>query len=131
MIRFIIFLIIAILLYNSLLLSLNKPCLKERETITINKLHGSVIPFDNNDLLDLKLKLDINVPCGIYKLFTHYGPALLIVGGSEENIGILNFIDVTDQKLKIPRFEMWDVKRLTSFDNDFINTYNKGCCFKK
>lgn len=141
MIRLIMCLIIVIVMFNSLVLSLNKPCLQERETITVKKLSGTTIPnihsesFDDKNVFDdakgvfdLRLKLDASVPCGIYRVSTHYGPAILIIGRNEEDIAQMNFVNVTNEKLKVKRFEMWDAVRLISSENDFINTYNKGCC---
>ena len=141
MIRIIMCLVIVIILFNSLVLSLNKPCLQERETITIKKLSGVTIPnihtlvqddtrvFDDaKGIFDLRLKLDASIPCGIYRVSTHYGPAILIIGRNEEDVAQMNFISVTKEKLAVKRFEMWDAVRLISSENDFINTYNKGCC---
>jgi hypothetical protein len=125
-------LVIIVLLYNSLVLSLNKPCLSGREEITIKKIYASAVPRADTDpsrgILDLRVKLDSEIPCGIYKVSTHYGPATVIASKNNNGFAYLNFNTTTKEKLAVDRFEMWGVRRATSLESDFISTFNSGCC---
>jgi hypothetical protein len=75
----------------------------------------------------LNIKLDRDIPCGVYSVKTAYGNGIIFIGSPSSNVG---YFFMTDTKYleKINMFDVWDIKRLESDDNKFLLTYNRGCC---
>jgi hypothetical protein len=73
------------------------------------------------------LKLDRDVPCGIYSLNTVYGIATIIVSNTNSRLGYM-IMENSKSIAHINLFDLWDLQRIESDTNLFIQTYNRGCC---
>lgn len=128
-INHIIVLLIVIILFNSLIYNTYYKCPKF--PLNINYLRASRLPGTQYDIRiginTMNLKLDRDIPCGMYQVSTSYGDGILIVGRSNRRIGYLNIQDMSILN-DINALDMWNIIRIESNDNDFINTYNRGCC---
>lgn len=99
--------------------------------LKIDYVRASRLPgFDYSDRVGIdtvNLKLDRDVPCGIYNMKTSYGNATLIVSKDNYRLGYMN-IENMNIIQGINLFDLWDLERIESRDNQFIITYNNGCC---
>jgi hypothetical protein len=122
-------LLIVCMLCNSITYSTIYKCPKK--DISIKYIRASRLPIKNNQeefgIDIINLKLDRDVPCGVYSLTNMFGYGILFVGASNSRIGYMNMKDMTLLK-DINIFDIWDLKRIESPKNGFIQTYNKGCC---
>lgn len=75
----------------------------------------------------VNVKLDRDVPCGIYKITSAYGYGVLFVSNSDPRQGYLG-LDNLDSVKGVNLFDLWDLQRMESDDNKLIQTYNRGCC---
>jgi hypothetical protein len=75
----------------------------------------------------LNLKLDRDVPCGIYKLYNTYGEASMFVGNNNPRFGYLYMKNLEALK-NVDMLDLWDLTRIDASDNAFIRTYDRGCC---
>ena len=128
-INLLIVLLILIVLCNSITYNNKNICTKN--IINIKYVRASHIPDTNNNniigLNSIKLKLDRDIPCGIYNLTNAYGKGVLYVDNENPRIGYMTMKDMNNI-FKIDLFDLWDLKRLDSDDNQILKVYNKGCC---
>lgn len=75
----------------------------------------------------INVRLDRDIPCGIYRVVNPYGYGILFIGTSDSRLGYLNMPDIKILD-KINLIDLWDLERLESTENGFIQTYNRGCC---
>lgn len=137
-IQLIILLVICIILFNSVVYSVQTRC--PGENIRIEYVRAGRLPgYQSKDrvgITTINLKLDRDVPCGIYKLETSYGDAVMFVAKESNRIGYLNYAqEVLASNPETERginsanlFDLWNIMRINGGDNEFINTYNRGCC---
>jgi hypothetical protein len=128
-IQLVLVLVIVILLCNSITFNTIYKCPKY--LVKIKYVRASRLPGKNYKermgIDTINLKLDRDMPCGIYKLVNAYGYGILFVGGSNSRLGYLNMPNL-DALKDVDLLDMWDLERLESDDNGFIQTYNRGCC---
>lgn len=144
LINLLIILCITILLFNSVVYSIQHRC--PIENIRIDFIRAGRLPgtlpgtkAESKQTIGISvinLKLDRTVPCGIYSTDTSFGNATLIVNKDSLKIGYLNYghevlsnnpetkKEIDDANL----FDLWNINRITGKNNKFINTYNHGCC---
>ncbi len=75
----------------------------------------------------INLKLDRDVPCGIYALKTAYGDATLYINNTDLRSGYLNMKNM-DNIINVNLFDLWYLDRIGSDDNPISKIYNLGCC---
>jgi len=75
----------------------------------------------------VNLRLDREVPCGIYRVRNIYGSGIMFVGSTDQRAGYMNMKNMALIK-GINLFDLWDLQRMDASDNQLIGTYNKGCC---
>jgi hypothetical protein len=138
LIELIILLVICVLLFNSVVYSTQYRC--PGESIKIEYVRAGRLPgteFKKRvGITTINLKLDRDVPCGIYKLQTSYGDATIFVAKNSKRVGYLNYAqEVLEANPETRReidsadlFDLWNLDRVSGGDNEFINTYNRGCC---
>lgn len=128
-IHLVLVLLIVILLCNSITFNSIYKCPKY--PIKIKYLRASRLPgikFKESIGIDtVALKLDRDVPCGIYKIVNAYGYGILFVSSSNPRIGYMHMNNM-DLLKNINLLDVWDLQRLESEDNGFVQTYNRGCC---
>ncbi|VBB18600.1 hypothetical protein YASMINEVIRUS_1063 [Yasminevirus sp. GU-2018] len=128
-IHLVLILLIIILLCNSITFNTIYRCPKY--PLKIKYVRASRLPgkqFTERVGIDtLNIKLDRDVPCGLYKLTTTYGKGVMFVGSANSRLAYLN-MDNMDVLSGVNLLDMWDIQRLESEDNGFIQTYNRGCC---
>lgn len=138
LIELIILLVITIILFNSVVYSIQSRCPGEEiriEYVRAGRLPGSQFT-ERVGITTINLKLDRDVPCGIYKLDTSYGNAVLFVAKNSKRVGYMNYPqDALEKNPEAKReidaadlFDLWGLTRVNGGDNEFINTYNRGCC---
>ena len=127
--QLLILLLIIIVLFNCMIYNSQNTCPKM--AIKISYARGSRLPGtifeDRVGIKTINLKLDRDVPCGIYKLNTAYGPGILFVAKGKTRFGYLSIKDMELLK-KVSVMDLWSIERIESNDNTFIMTYNRGCC---
>ena len=143
-------LIIIIVLFNSLVYSIQNRCPTPYIKIPFGR--ASRMPFyaASNAVVDdksnplyqnigidkINIKLDRDVPCGIYKVDTSYGKAVLYTTKRSMRFGYLNFVDAASMDAQTKKefdksdlFDLWNLERYVDrFGDEFVNTYNRGCC---
>jgi hypothetical protein len=128
-VHLVLILLIVIMLCNSITYSTINKC--PNQDISIRYIRASRLPGKNYQervgLDTINLKLDRDVPCGVYSLTNMFGYGVLFVSSSNPKFGYLSMKDLTVLD-DINIFDMWDLKRLESPNNGFIQTYNRGCC---
>lgn len=128
-INLIILLVIILLLCTSINYNLTHRC--PRYHVKIKYIRASRLPGvtyqERTGIEKINLKLDRDVPCGVYILTTSYGKGALFVPSSSPRFGYLSMKNL-DSLDKITMFDLWDLERLESDENMFIQTYNRGCC---
>ena len=128
-INLIIVLVIVIIMCNSIIYSGKYKC--PAFPLKVNYVRGSRLPgvkYTQRVGIDtINLKLDRDVPCGIYTLKNTYGDGILIVSRDNQRLGYMNMRNM-DVIKNINLFDLWDLQRVESRDNLFIDTYNRGCC---
>lgn len=128
-INLLIVLLIVIIMCNSVTYNSKYRCPKY--TVKIKYVRSSRLPGEylqeRVGIDTINLKLDRDVPCGIYTLMNAYGKAVMFVGNTDTRIGYMHMNNM-DLVSKISLFDLWDLQRLDSSDNQFIQTYNRGCC---
>lgn len=128
-INLVILLVILLLLCNSISYNTTYKC--PSFPLKIRYVRASRLPgqtFTQRVGIDtINLKLDRDVPCGIYSVTNIYGQGALMVTHTDPRTGYLSMKDmqlVENAKL----VDLWDLQRLDAMDNKFIQTYNRGCC---
>lgn len=128
-VNLLIVLLIIIVMCNSVTYNSKYRCPKY--TVKIKYVRASRLPgetFSEKVGIDtINLKLDRDVPCGIYSLTNAYGKASLFVGNTDSRTGFMHMKNM-DVISKINLFDLWDLQRIESDTNIFIRTYNRGCC---
>jgi hypothetical protein len=122
-------LIIVILFFNSIIYNTHYKCSAANKKISYVK--GSRLPSksykERIGLDTIDLKLDRDVPCGIYYANTIYGTGVLLVGQNNTRRCYFH-MDNMNSLEKVYIIDLWDLQRLVSEENNFIKTYNRGCC---
>jgi hypothetical protein len=138
LIELIILLVICVLLFNSVVYSIQARC--PGDNIRIKYVRAGRLPGnqfkERVGITTINLKLDQDIPCGIYKLDTSYGKAVMFVAKNSNRIGYLNYqqemLEANPETKKeiesADLFDIWNLIRINGGDNEFINTYNRGCC---
>ena len=128
-INLVIVLLIVIVLCNSIVYSNKYKC--PSSPIKIDYVRASRLPgatYSERVGIDtINLKLDRDVPCGVYSLKNSYGSGVMFVGQSDNRFGYMTIKDMNTIN-NINLFDLWDLQRLESEENTFIQTYNRGCC---
>lgn len=128
-INLVIILLIVIVLCNSVIYSNKYKC--PSYSLKIDYVRGSRLPgtiYSEKVGVDtINLKLDRDVPCGIYNLKNAYGDAVLHVGHGNPRFGYMAMKDMS-AIANINLFDLWDLHRQESEENYFVQTYNRGCC---
>ena len=128
-INLLILLLIVIAMCNSITYNSKYKCPKYE--VKINYVRASRLPGDASQgklVIDMvKLKFDRDVPCGMYSLINAYGKGVLFVSSSDSRTGYMNMKNM-NSIAHINLFDLWELYRLESNDNGFIQTYNRGCC---
>ncbi len=100
-------------------------------TVNIKYIRASRLPGEHLKervgIDTINLKLDRDIPCGIYNLMTVYGKAIMFVTNTDSRIGYMHMNNM-ESVANLSLFDLWDIQRLESSDNQFIQTYNTGCC---
>jgi hypothetical protein len=138
LVNLIILLVIVVILFNSVVYSVQHIC--PAESVKIKYIRaGRIAGTGLKNVAGIEtigLKLDSDVPCGIYRVETPYGNAVLFVSKKSLRMGDLRYSqnmlekapetrkDINDADL----FDLWNLDRITDRSNDFVNTYNRGCC---
>lgn len=125
MIGLLILLMVLLTIFNMIIYNKTYKCPISDEKIISAK--GSRLPNEESILDTIKIKLNKEIKCGIYQTKSFYGNGILIVGFDNYNVGYLKLPDMESLN-KINVFDLWDLTRLHSDKNDFIKTYNRGCC---
>lgn len=124
-----IILIIIVILFNSMIYNSIHACPKL--AVKISYARGSRLPGNDSDdkfgIDTINLKLDRDIPCGIYNLNTTYGKGTLYVSKNDKRFGYLT-IDNMNLLNKVSVLDLWNIERIESDNNYFIMTYNRGCC---
>lgn len=132
MIAMIICFIIVILIYQSLVLSINSTCVGENEIVIIKEAFGTRVKgIELSKRLGfptVNIRLDKGLPCGFYEADSDYGPATFVVGKLNNTRAFINFTEFKEKMDKIERFKFTNLKRVVNNESDFVTTYNKGCC---
>ena len=112
--------------------SINSSCIATYDDILFPKIICTRSSLSNLEKLVsdsvINVKFDTTVQCGIYMANSYYGETSMIVVKTHTDRGLINFIDFKQNLDKIDRFELTNVKRISKTNNDYINTYNNGCC---
>lgn len=128
-IHLVLILVIIVLLCNSITYNSIYKCPKY--AVKIKYLRASRLPgkdyTERVGIDTMNMKLDRDIPCGLYKLTTVYGDGVMIVGSSNSRVGYLNISNMDILK-GVNILDVWDLQRLEAADNGFIQTYNRGCC---
>lgn len=131
MIKIILCLIIVLILYFCIIKSYNNLCNRDVK-VNIDRIFASKI--QNIDLSydfsypAIYIKLDKDIPCGIYNGTSEYGDFTLLVGKYTHNYASINFTDFNDNVNSVTRFELLNLQRNVNASNDIVATYNIGCC---
>jgi len=121
-------LIIAIVLLNTLVYNHIYKC--PQPDVKIKYVRGSRLPraLSNDKIFDsIDLKLDRDVPCGIYNLKNTYGNAIMFVSKYDKRVGYLTMKNM-NYLTNIDMIDLWDLDRIESKADGLIKTYNSGCC---
>lgn len=128
-INLVVVLLIVIVMCSSITYNTQYKCPKY--TVKIKYVRGSRLPAkrltERVGFNTIDLKLDRDVPCGIYSMNNAYGKATLIVDRNNSRMGYMNMKNM-DVISKINLFDLWDLQRIESEGNPFVKTYNRGCC---
>lgn len=134
----IILLVIVIILFNSSVYTALRRC--PDDTIRISYVRGSRLPgteFEQSvGITTINLKLDRDVPCGIYRLDTVFGKASMFVTKDSTRFGYLHYpqsvLEANPQVRKeidsADLFDLSELNRVPGRSNLFITNYNRGCC---
>ena len=132
--KLLICLVIVVLIYYMLIKTINSTCIDTYEKIEFPKIICTRSSLSYLEKLTsdqtINVKFDITIPCGIYTGDSYYGIVTMIVGRQYNDRGVINFIDFGQSLDKFDRFEITNVKRISKTNNEYINTYNIGCCNK-
>lgn len=122
-------LLIIIMLCNSITYNTIHKC--PNPGVNIRYVRASKLPgkiYQERIGIDtINFKLDRDVPCGVYKVTNMYGYSVMFVGSSNPRLGYLSMKNITVLD-DVNILDLWDIQRLKSSDNGFIQTYNRGCC---
>ena len=125
----VILLLILIVLCNSVTFNDRYKCPKY--AVKMKYMRASRLPDRNitkqTGIDMIILKLDRDIPCGIYNVVNTYGKATLMVSNSNSRIGYMHMKNLGDL-VNINLFDFWDLRRVDSDENLFVQTYNRGCC---
>lgn len=106
-------------------------------TVKIRYLRASRLPGNSRPeklgtgFDTINLKLDRDVPCGMYGVTHTYGKSILFVSNTDSRTGYMHMnMNMKNMKGldKVNLFDLWDLQRLESESDRFIQTYNRGCC---
>lgn len=137
MLALILLIIIIVLIFNCMIYNIEHKC--PQNDFNLDYMKASRLPGNRFDrsigITTINLRLEKKVPCGIYRLNTNFGEATLFVSLKSPYKGYLSFPQVTlanDESNKNINetniFDLWNIVRLNNTNNDFISTYNRGCC---
>lgn len=132
-------LVIVLILFNSSVYAIQHRCHSDSikiPYIRAGRLQNRTEIEDRIGITSVNLKLDRDIPCGVYKLGTNYGNATMFVGKESLRLGYLVYaqkilgLDPQTKKDidKADLFDLWNLDRVSQKNDDFINTYNGGCC---
>lgn len=139
----IVFLIILLCCTSITFSELNRCPQDPKKGLTIRYVRaGKLLQLSSKTKIDdhvIRLRLDRDVPCGIYDMMTIYGDAILFVNHNDSRTGymMIRNIDMFRENTKnINMLDLWDLERIQftgPFDPKlreygFIHTYNLGCC---
>lgn len=130
MITLLVIFLMLIFLCNLSIYNINTSC--TNSNINIKYVRASKLQNIQENKLGINVinvKLDRNVPCGIYKLKTVYGNGFMYVDNSDPKSGYLNVQDMSNI-INVGLFDLWDLNKITSDDDQIIKMYNTGCCNK-
>jgi hypothetical protein len=126
---FVLIILIFLIFFNSIIYNSMYKC--PPYPLKINYVRASRLPNhiikEKPEINTIRLKLDRDVPCGIYDVSTLYGKGQLFVGSSNYRIGYLYLKDLVSIA-QISMFDLWSLRRLESDTDHYIRTYNRGCC---
>jgi hypothetical protein len=130
-IELVIILVIIIVLFQCSIYNIQYRCPKE--SLRISYMRGSRTPpnihAERVGIPTIDLKLDRDVPCGIYRTSTAFGDGSIFINKNDNRKGYLYLIDNKDKAVDgVNLWDLWNIDRVESTDNHFIATYNKGCC---
>lgn len=132
MIAMIMCFIIVILIYQSLVLTINSACVGENEIVIIKEAFGTRVKgiklSKRLGFPTVNIRLDKALPCGFYETDSDYGPATFVVGKLNNTRAFINFTEFKEKMDKVERFKFTNLRRVVNSESDFISTYNKGCC---
>jgi hypothetical protein len=107
-------------------------CTTAHMDIKINQISGSradyIIEGDKTGFPFIYIQLDNEIPCGIYSANSRYGEVSLYIGRNDRNKARVYFFNLDKKVDMTNRFVFTNLVRMTNHRNDFINTYNIGCC---
>lgn len=131
MIQIVICLVIVIIIYCILLKITNTSCLGENELFEISVASGSRIKgidlSKNLGFPTVNIKLDEEIPCGIYNGESNYGYVTFVVVKNGKK-AYVNFAEYKEEIDEIDRFRFTNLNRIVNSESDLISTYNRGCC---
>jgi hypothetical protein len=122
-INLLIVLLILILLCNISIYSIRNTCPKNN--IQIKYVRASKLS-DTQTSKFINIKLDRDVPCGVYELKTAYGEGIMFVPKLNSRTGYLNVKDMNNI-MNVTLFDLWNINRINS-DDQIVSMYNIGCC---
>jgi hypothetical protein len=132
---FVLIIIICILTSSKLVHQVNEDHNLFGDKIAIDMINGTrtLKQKNKNDILSrdlgyptINVILDQPIPCGIYNAYSNFGKVSLFVGYNNRDVHchfheFKKLIDAQD------RFTFYQLKKVTSNNNNFIITYNIGC----
>lgn len=138
LIGMIIMLIIVIVLFNSSVYTALHRC--PEDTVRIPYVRASRLPGEDFEeavgITTINLKLDRDVPCGIYRMDTVFGSASLFVTKNSTRLGYMHYPqsvleanpEVRKEIDSADLFDLSELNRVSGRNNLFIRNFNRGCC---
>lgn len=72
--------------------------------------------------------LDRDLPCGVYTGKSIFDKVLIFVSKKSPKLAYIHFYNHESRINTSKVFDFWDVSKIIDSKNEFINTYNRGCC---
>ena len=102
-----------------------------KQKIYIKYIRASRLPSDPSEgfgkvIDNIKLRLDRDVPCGIYYFKSIYDNGVIYISKLDKQIGYM-VVKNFEPLGKTNMFDLWDLERIDN-DDPLVKTYNSGCC---
>ena len=117
-------LIIILLCFHMMTLKIESRC--NNSDIIVDNITGTIITGKkSDDKLGYQIRLDRDLPCGVYSVTTKYNDTgLIFMSNMSPRIGNLYIKSPVSSNI----IEFVLVKKINKTNNNIINVYNNGCC---